>query len=94
MIKIMDSFERLEPLRHADGTPLTPDEVAEAKCDLSDICRNPKPRWTPYGEQDDNGVDVSLIRANLKLTPTQRLRQADRETTALLRMRRHARRIA
>ncbi len=26
-----------------------------------------------YGEQDENGVDVSLLRENLKLTPTERL---------------------
>jgi len=32
--------------------------------------------WTrahPYGDQDENGVDLSLLRANLKLTPAQRL---------------------
>ena len=28
---------------------------------------------TGYGEQDENGIDISLIRDNLKLTPTQRL---------------------
>jgi hypothetical protein len=27
----------------------------------------------PYGEQDDNGVDISLLRANRKLTPKERL---------------------
>jgi hypothetical protein len=26
-----------------------------------------------YGEQDENGIDISLLRENLKLTPTQRL---------------------
>ena len=26
-----------------------------------------------FGEQDENGVDISLLRENLKLTPTQRL---------------------
>jgi hypothetical protein len=26
-----------------------------------------------YGDQDENGVDLSLLRENLKLTPTQRL---------------------
>lgn len=30
-----------------------------------------------YCEQDENGVDLSLIRDNLKLTPLQRLRKAD-----------------
>lgn len=26
-----------------------------------------------YGEQDENGIDLSLLRANLLLTPTERL---------------------
>jgi hypothetical protein len=26
-----------------------------------------------YGEQDENGIDISLLRANLRLTPSQRL---------------------
>ncbi|HVL38353.1 MAG TPA: hypothetical protein VM328_03080 [Fimbriimonadaceae bacterium] len=26
-----------------------------------------------YGDQDENGVDLSLLRANLKLTPTERV---------------------
>jgi hypothetical protein len=33
------------------------------------------PKW--YGEQDENGVDLSLIRENLKLTPEERLLRAD-----------------
>jgi hypothetical protein len=31
-----------------------------------------------YGPQDENGIDLSLIDRNLKLTPTQRLIQHDR----------------
>ncbi len=27
----------------------------------------------PYGDQDENGVDLSLLRENLKLTPRERL---------------------
>ncbi|WP_395094410.1 hypothetical protein [Armatimonas sp.] len=27
----------------------------------------------PYGDQDENGVDFSLLRENLKLTPRERL---------------------
>ena len=46
-----------------------------------------------YGEQDENGVDVSLIRANLELSPAERLRQGDEATTGALRLRTHARRI-
>ena len=31
----------------------------------------------PYGEQDENGIDLSLLRKNLKLTPTQRLHRLE-----------------
>ena len=31
-----------------------------------------------YGEQDANGIDISLLRANLKLTPTERWRHHQR----------------
>lgn len=37
-----------------------------------------------YGEQDENGVDLSHLRANLRLTPTQRL---EKHQKALMRMR-------
>ncbi len=35
--------------------------------------------WDPpwYGEQDENGIDLSLIRENLRLTPLERVRKAD-----------------
>lgn len=48
---------------------------------------------TPYGEQDENGTDLSLIRELLRLSPLERLRRADRATTDALRLRTHARRI-
>lgn len=32
----------------------------------------------PYGEQDENGIDLSLLKENLKLTPTQRLAKHNR----------------
>jgi hypothetical protein len=31
-----------------------------------------------YGEQDENGIDLSLIRRNLKLTPEERLIRGDK----------------
>ncbi|MBC7527795.1 MAG: hypothetical protein H7308_09615 [Chthonomonadaceae bacterium] len=37
--------------------------------------------WTrahPYGDQDENGVDFSRLRANLKLTPTERVEKRRR----------------
>ena len=30
-----------------------------------------------YGEQDENGVDLSVLRENLKLSPTQRLNRLE-----------------
>lgn len=35
------------------------------------------PPWFAYGEQDENGIDLSLIRENLKLTPWERACRAD-----------------
>lgn len=48
------------------------------------------PNW--YGEQDENGVDLSLIREALKLTPEQRLLRADAGMRSALSLRRNARR--
>jgi hypothetical protein len=45
------------------------------------------PRW--YGEQDENGVDLSLIRAYLLLTPEQRLLQADQGRFSALELRKY-----
>lgn len=44
-----------------------------------------KPR-IDYGEQDENGVDLSLIRANLSMTPTERIRKGDRACKDALRL--------
>jgi hypothetical protein len=43
------------------------------------------PKW--YGEQDENGVDLSLIRDNLKRTPLERLRRGAKATRDALRLR-------
>jgi hypothetical protein len=55
-----------------DGAPLAPEELQYVQTDLGDIVMDPKPRMTPYGEQDDNGVDLSLIRHQLRRTPLER----------------------
>jgi hypothetical protein len=34
-----------------------------------------------YGEQDENGIDLSLIRENLELSPLERIRKADAAET-------------
>ena len=40
----------------------------------------------PYGDQDENGIDLSLIAANLRMTPDERVRQAQRAAQQLARM--------
>ena len=45
-----------------------------------------------YGEQDENGIDLSLIRENLKLTPSQRLVRGDRARQNALQLLEHGRR--
>jgi hypothetical protein len=42
------------------------------------------PLW--YGEQDENGVDLSLIRSNLNVTPKERLLRGDRARRSALRL--------
>jgi hypothetical protein len=44
----------------------------------------PDPLW--YGEQDENGVDLSLIRSNLSVTPKERLLRGDRARQSALRL--------
>ena len=48
------------------------------------------PLW--YGEQDENGVDLSLIRENLSRPPIERLRRGDNQSRALLQLRANVRR--
>ena len=48
------------------------------------------PCW--YGEQDANGVDLSLIRENLKLTPQERLLRGDRARRSALQLLEYGRR--
>jgi len=40
----------------------------------------------PFGYQDENGIDVSLISESLRLTPDERVRQAQRAAQQLIRM--------
>ena len=50
--------------------------------DLTNVSGGP----TDYGEQDEAGVDLSLIRENLRATPTERVRRADRARRDALRL--------
>jgi hypothetical protein len=64
---------------------LTPEQEAYLK-KLAD------PKY--YGEQDENGVDLSIIRENLKLTPLERVRRADQAHQALRELRKRVRRLS
>jgi hypothetical protein len=45
-----------------------------------------------FPEQDENGVDLSLIIENLRLTPSQRLLKADQARRSALRLNEYGRR--
>jgi hypothetical protein len=45
-----------------------------------------------YGEQDENGTHLSLIRENLRLAPEQRLLRGDASARDTLKLMEHARR--
>lgn len=50
--------------------------------------------WTHgYGEQDENGIDLSLLRENLTLTPTERIEKMRRALALFLEVR-HAGEVA
>jgi hypothetical protein len=44
-----------------------------------------------YGDQDENGIDLSLIRSNLQLTPEQRLRLGDQARRQALQLQEYGR---
>lgn len=45
-----------------------------------------------YGEQDENGIDLSLIRSNLKLTPWERICRGDAARRQALMLQEYGRR--
>ncbi len=45
------------------------------------------PLW--YGEQDENGTDLSLIRSNLQVSPEERLLRGDRGRFSALQLRKY-----
>lgn len=51
-----------------------------------------KPIYDPRVHYDENGVDLSLIREMLKLTPTQRVRRMDKARRDALRLMEYGRR--
>ena len=56
-------------------------EADKLKKDLQEYIRE-----HPYGYQDENGIDLSLILANLQLTPDERVKQAQQAARQLARM--------
>ena len=53
------------------------------------LARWSDPRWC--GEQDESGVDVSLIRELLALSPTERVRRGDKARRDALRLHEYGR---
>ncbi|MES2465540.1 MAG: hypothetical protein V4671_33660 [Armatimonadota bacterium] len=52
------------------------DQQTENASSLTDEQRTHMEEWLqahPYGDQDENGIDVGAIRRNLTLTPGQRI---------------------
>ena len=64
---------------------LTPDIAPPAPTAATSA---PAPTFGTLGQCDQNGVDLSLIRANMKLTPEERARRAERARKAALRVQR------
>ena len=46
-----------------------------------------QPKW---GDQDENGIDLGHLRANLKLTPTERIQKLQRHIEVVMEVRRAA----
>jgi hypothetical protein len=57
---------------------------------MADRARDDAPDGRPSfgypGQYDENGTDLSLIRANMKLTPTERARRAEQFRRSILRL--------
>ena len=45
----------------------------------------------PYGDQDENGIDLGSLRRNLRLTPMERVERHQKALANLLELKRHAR---
>lgn len=65
--------------------------IAVKGCEMKDAKVRNDSRLN-YGEQDENGVDLSLIRMNLRLTPTERVRRGDKARRDALRLLEYGRR--
>jgi hypothetical protein len=75
------------------GTAAAPSlpETGEPAYSLEDLLTRP-PKVQAYGEYDENGVDVSLLRYMLSLSPLERVQLMDRAAREALLLMEHGRR--
>jgi hypothetical protein len=71
-----------------------PEPGMEQPCELEDRLGMTEEQWEwfqretqGYGEHSESGVDLSLIRSNLRLTPTQRLEKHRQAMLAVMEVR-------
>ncbi len=64
----------------------TPDEATPTTDWRDEPIRSTRSIQTPYGEQDENGTDLSLIRWLLAMSPAERLMWGDRARDDALRL--------
>ena len=60
--------------------------MAKPSHDSSTSTPPTRPAFGEPGQYDENGVDLSLIRANMRVSPTERARRADRARRDALRV--------
>jgi hypothetical protein len=68
-----------------------PEAGEEPAARLEELLKRP-PNWDYFGEYDENGVDLSLLRYMLSLSPLERLRVIDRAARDALILMEHGRR--
>ena len=52
-----------------------------------------QPPWPKFPEQNADGIDLSLIRLSLDLSPTERIRRANEAQRGIMRVRSITRRV-
>ena len=62
---------------------MTPEEARKYQDEWMASC----PKW---GDQDENGIDLGHLRANLRLTPTERIEKLQRHLEVVMEVRRAA----
>ncbi len=70
-----EATQKMEAVEPEDHLGMTAEQWAQFKAFTSD-----------FGDQDENGVDLSLLRENLKLTPTERVERMRRAIPLILEM--------